>query len=270
MTRALGSATLAEFEALARNHAGIDVASDKRSLIEARIRPRMRALGMATPRDYLKVVLADPDGQERQHFIDAIATNVTGFFREPDHFEHLYWVLRARVQRGARRLRLWSAACSTGQEPYSMAMVAADAASGQPVDVAVLATDISSKALAEARAGRYEERDVAPVPLALRHAHLRRCGDARDRTYEVGPVRGLVTFESLNLVAPPYPVRGPFDVIFCRNVLIYFNRETRVRVLTALARLLDAEGILVVGHAEALTGLPVPLAPVTGTIYRRA
>ena len=150
-----------------------------------------------------------------------------------------------------------------------MAMVAADAAGGQPIDVAVLATDISSKALAEARAGRYEERDVAPVPLALRHAHLRRCGDARDRTYEVGPVRGLVTFESLNLVAPPYPVRGPFDVIFCRNVVIYFTAADKRRLVARFVEALAPGGHLVLGHSESLLGDLPGLAPAGKTIYRR-
>lgn len=249
--------------------AGIKLGERKEALVAARVGKRMRALGITRFRDYLRILEEAPEDGEPLELLDAISTNVTHFFREPKHFERLAgWLARWRHE-GRTRFRLWSAAASSGEEPYSIAMVVRETLPDD-CDVRVLATDLSRRALAEARAGRYTARDIETLPAPLARRYLRSQTTRGGVCYEVDPlVARLVTFARLNLAHPPYPMHGPFDIIFCRNVMIYFDDEVRRRVLQECWRLLRDDGYLVVGHAESLSGLISSFKALEPSIYTK-
>lgn len=267
----LSDADFATLAALIHRETGIVIGEAKRSMLISRLARRLRELRLQDFAAYTDL-LASPEGEdERSALISAITTNVTGFFREPHHFDTLARLapdLLARAKAGGR-VRLWSAGCSTGQEACSIAATLLDAAPDiARHDVLILATDIDPKVIEQARSGRYERRLLGEAPpLALR------------RFAEDGPVPGqirivpalhdMIRFEVLNLLGP-WPFQGSFDVIFCRNVLIYFDAETRCRLLQRLAARLRAEGTLFLGHSERLDGALEPyFAPMGWTEYRR-
>lgn len=256
--------------------AGIALGEGKRSLVIARLRQRVRALGLHDFTAYCDYLARqDADGAERQRLLNCITTNQTDFFREPHHFEFLQRELvpawRARAERGgSRRLRVWSAGCSTGEEPYSVAMTLLEAL-GEPLrwDLRILATDIDTDVLDTARTGIYpRERIAAVTPEQQRRFFLRGRG-AWDGSVRVRPVlQSLVTFRQLNLVAPRWPMTKPFDLILCRNVVIYFDRTAQRDVCARLAGQLAADGHLLIGHSESLTDLHDVVQTVAPTIYR--
>ena len=234
--------------------AGIALPESKATLVYSRLAKRLRALGLESFREYCKLV-TDANGlDERQQMIVALTTNVTRFFREPHHFEHLKEKVLPPLLANAKRggsVRIWSAACSNGQEPYSIALtilsLMPDAAQ---YDVKVLATDIDTQMLAEARAGSYSSQIVAAVPPDLRSRWFERDGDNL-RVAE--PVRQLVTFNELNLIGD-WPMRRQFQAIFCRNVVIYFEEETQSKVFSRFLPLMSPEARLYIGHSERVCG----------------
>ena len=234
--------------------AGIHLTEGKAALVYARLAKRLRALRMQAFRDYCDLV-ASPDGAaERQEMLTSLTTNVTKFFREPHHFEHMKTqVLTPYMQLGAaRRLRLWSAACSTGQEPYSIAMTLLslwpDAVNQ---DVKILATDIDRSVLGVAEAGVYAENLLEGVSSEQRKRFFEPAGAQGFRVNAA--VRRLVTFRPLNLVEN-WPMSGPFQAIYCRNVVIYFDEPTQQGVWEKFAPRLSPEGALYIGHSERVTG----------------
>lgn len=257
-----------KFSRLIYETSGITLRPGKESLVSARIGKRMRALGVTTPEAYLRCVEEDSTGAEVVQLLDAVSTNLTSFFREPDHFDQLTQVFRQWTSEGQRRFRFWSAASSTGEEPYTMAMTLLDAAESRDVDVKILGTDICTKVLAHCRNGVYSDERVQKVPPALRHRYFRRHGSKQDGLFEVTPeVKHLVTFRRLNLSMPPFPMKGPFDAVFCRNVMIYFDNEVRRRLLDDIYRLLKPGGYLMVGHSESLMGLKTNYRQVSASVY---
>ena len=222
----------------------------KRELVYSRLRRRLRALRLGSFAAY-RAMLDGPDGAAEQvRMINAITTNLTGFFREPHHFDFLAEELLPGLSRTPRRLRVWSAGCSSGEEPYSIAMTLhraiPDLASW---DARVLATDIDTDMVAAGAAGRYPMQKAAAIPAEFRHAHLRRV-DAN--TVEVvEELRAMIAFKSLNLLGH-WPMRGPFDIIFCRNVIIYFDKPTQRILFDRFADILVPGGHLFVGHSESL------------------
>lgn len=264
---AIGRREFDGFRRLIHDVSGISLGESKDALLAARIGRRMRDLGIDDHADYLELVLSDRSGTEVSRLIDAVSTNVTSFFREVAHFEALARHLEHLRANGATEVRLWSAACSTGEEPYSMAMVAADVFADTPTRVRVLATDIASDVLATARAAHYPAEKVAKVPPEYRTG-LRRIGAGE---YEVAArARSLVTFARINLSAPPFPMSGPFEVIMCRNVMIYFRAQTRQALVTEAERLLAPNGLLMLGHAESLAGMHSALNAERPAVYRKA
>jgi chemotaxis protein methyltransferase CheR len=253
-------------------HAGIALAPCKRYLVQARLARRLRELGLSTFADYHERLTGDASGAELTHFINAMTTNKTDFFREAHHFEHLSskW-LATRGPGAARRLRFWSAACSTGEEPYTLAVTLLDAlAGGAGWDVRILASDIDTEVLARAAEGVYSTEQVAPVPRPLLQRYFLRGTGSYAGTFRVGPAaRGLVTFRRINFLDEPWPIRTRFDAIFCRNVLIYFDRPTQQRVLARLAACLVEDGLLFLGHSESAHGLVDGVRAVGPTIYQR-
>jgi chemotaxis protein methyltransferase CheR len=246
---------------LVRRESGIHLTESKRTLLSGRLSRRLRGLGMESVAAYCKHLRADAGGHELVQLIDAVATNETRFFREPDRLQYLQekifplWKQRGEASAAARHIRVWSAACSTGEEPYTLAMLLLDqfpSESGWSLEI--LATDISTRVLARARAAVWPITRSADVPRELLRRYMLRGAGSCSGLMKAGPVlRSSVSFRRVNLTAPSYSVAGPFDLIFCRNVLIYFDQETKVRVVGSLVDRLSPDGFLFSGHAESLT-----------------
>jgi chemotaxis protein methyltransferase CheR len=232
---------------------GISLSPAKRALLMARTAKRIRALGLAGYEDYLRALEEDESGTELVEFLDAVSTNVTGFFREPEHFGVVRAYVDESLATGRSRVRVWSAGCASGEEPYSLAMTILDAAGERRLDARILATDINTHTLQAARRGEYADEKVRQVPAQLRHRYLRRRGTREERSWTVGEeLRRMVLLRRLNLARPPFPMTGPLDIVFCRNTMIYFDHRTRRQLLCEFHRLLRPGGLLIVGHAESL------------------
>jgi len=250
---------------------GISLSQGKEALVRARIGKRMRALNIRQHHEYLDRVLNDESGEEIVNLLDVIATNVTSFFREANHFDFLKGVFLQWLKTGQKRFRFWSAACSTGEEPYTLAMVLSEAASSYGnIDIKILATDISTRALAVCLNGTYEEQKLKAVPKLLLHRYFERSKEGDKAFFTVsGAIKNMIVFRRLNLSKPPFPMRGPLDAIFCRNVMIYFDNIVRRRLLDNLYNLLKPSGYLMVGHAESLTGMVSDFKSVKPAIYTK-
>jgi chemotaxis protein methyltransferase CheR len=267
---ALTSEEFASFRALVYKHAGIALAPGKRYLVQARLTRRLRDLGLSTFAEYRHHLETDPNGGELTRFINAMTTNKTDFWREPHHFTHLAKHLKAR-EPAERRLRFWSAACSTGEEPYTLAMTLLETLDAPTAwDIRILASDIDTDVLTHAQAGVYREDQLGAEGRARLSRFFLRGKGAQAGTVRVkDPVRALITFRRINFLDEPWPIRARFDAIFCRNVLIYFDRSTQQRVLGRLVEHMKEDGILFLGHSETAHGLVTTLRPVGPTIYQR-
>ena len=250
--------------------AGITLADSKATLLYSRLAKRLRALGLTNFQDYC-TLLADPaQAAERSHMLAALTTNVTRFFREPHHFDHLRVTVLPPLLDAARkggRVRIWSAACSSGQEPYSVALtILGLMPDASRYDVKVLPTDIDPNMIAMGKAGRYSHDLLSAVPPPLRQRWLRPCADGMEAGEEM---RDLIEFRELNLIGN-WPMRGPFDAILCRNVVIYFAEDTQAKIWSRFTPLLAPAGYLYIGHSERLSGPAAPGFDTVGiTTYRR-
>jgi chemotaxis protein methyltransferase CheR len=263
----MDSVVFKRFCAHAHQAAGIALGPSKEALLTARVGKRMRALGIDDERRYLDYLEADRTGDELVQFLDVISTSHTSFFREPDHFDLLRTLVHEWRRAGLRRLRIWCAASSTGEEPYSIVMTVLDALQDPDIDFKLLATDISTHALTDARQGLYSIDKLTAIPRAFLTRFFQRDESASD-TYRVrDEVKQHVVFRRLNLAQPPFPMRGPLDVVFCRNVLIYFDLPVRQRLLTAISALLRPEGWLFLGHTETLTGITTGLRMARPSVF---
>jgi len=267
-----------EFERLAafiRGSLGIKMPPAKRIMLESRLGSRLRALSMESFDEYCAHVFDSPEGaDERRKLIDAVTTNKTEFFREDAHFERLTsHVLPELIARDpavghTRPFRVWSAGCSSGEEPYTLSMVLAEFASHNGgLDFEITATDLSSRMLETALKAVYRGDAERLVPKHMRRKYLLRSRDRTNDVVRVAPaIRKRVRFGRLNLL-DPLSVNGPFDAVFCRNVLIYFDRATQVDVLRRICDVMADGGYLFVGHSETLHGMHLPLRYVAPTIY---
>ena len=244
--------------AILHDHAGIQLAESKAALVYARLAKRLRALGLASFRDYCALVATSEGLDERQKMVAALTTNVTKFYREAHHFEHLRKTVLPGLLDRARRgdeVRIWSAGCSNGQEAYSAALVIL---SMMPevarYDVKILATDIDPNMIAEGRIGQYGDAALSDVPADLRKRWLHRvAADGELRWQVADDLRNLVSFRELNLFAK-WPMQKQFDVIFCRNVVIYFDKTKQAELWTRFSGALKPDGWLYVGHSERVSG----------------
>lgn len=272
--------TDAQFKRLSRfieGELGIRMPPVKKVMLESRLQKRVRTLHLTSFEDYLQFVFhEDQKEQELVHMIDAVTTNKTDFFRESDHFDTLLKrLLPQHYPEGWGRrqpLKAWSAACSTGEEPYTLAMVLSEfAREHSDFSFRILATDISTNALERGERAVYPEERIAPVPQEYRKRYLLRSKDRSTNLVRVKPnLRANVTFRRLNLMHDEYGIRDRFEIIFCRNVIIYFERPTQYRLLRHLYDYLVPGGYLFLGHSETLTGMDLALETVAPTIYRKA
>lgn len=265
----LEAETFDRFRCIVYEQAGIFLGPHKEALVQARLSKRLRALGLGSFGEYLDLLEADESGTELTLFIDAICTNVTSFFRESHQFDFVTSQMQQWLEEGQRRFRFWSCACSSGEEPYSLAMTLLDATSGYAdVDMRVLATDISTKVLDRCLDGCYKAEKLTGVPEEMRGRYFRPVKSETEKLFKVTPqVRDTVLFRRMNLSTPPFPMPGPLDIVMCRNVMIYFDDPVRVALLQEIHRMLRPGGFLIVGHAESLTGINVDFKYLRPAIY---
>jgi chemotaxis protein methyltransferase CheR len=266
----MDASTFKDFQAIAYQKAGIFLREGKAALVQARLGKRLRELGLESEREYLELLHADGDGDDEVVlFLDAISTNFTKFFREPDHFDTLLESVKAARAAGQSKFRFWSAASSSGEEPYTIAMVLDPVLRG--CDWKLLATDISTRVLARAVAGVYSSDEVEGVSPAL----LSSCFDRRppgqdgEWRWEVkAKLKAHVVYRRLNLVTRPYAIKGPLDAIFCRNVMIYFDRPMRAGVVAEFERIIRPGCPLIIGHSETLNGITTRFRTERPSVYR--
>ncbi len=250
---------------------GIFLTEQKESLVYSRLVKRLRALGLSSFRDYCALI-ADASGtDERQKMLAALTTNVTRFFREPHHFAYLKETVLPPLLQAAKqggRVRLWSAGCSKGQEPYSIAMtVLSLMPDANRHDIKILATDIDPYVLQEGRDGHYEKSEFDDMPKQERSRFFTDVSGDGSSWGVSEEMRQLISFKELNLIGQ-WPIKGPFDVIFCRNVVIYFNEETQAKIWARYAGLLAPGALLCIGHSERLSGpAQARFKPVGTTMY---
>jgi chemotaxis protein methyltransferase CheR len=231
-------------------HAGISLSENKQDMVYSRLSRRLREKGLSRFAEYLEL-LETADAEEWQAFTNALTTNLTSFYRESHHFPILAEHLALRRRAGGEPLTVWCCAASTGEEPYTIAMTAIEALKDSAPNVRILATDLDTNVLAKADAGVYDiERIEALTPERTKRFFLRGKGTNAGVVKVRPELRKLITFRQQNLLDAKWPVRGPFDVIMCRNVMIYFDKETQRQILEKFAPLLRADGLLFAGHSE--------------------
>jgi chemotaxis protein methyltransferase CheR len=258
---------------LVREVTGISLSEQKRELVYGRLARRLRALNLRTFREY-RALLSQDDGRELVQFCNAITTNLTAFFREPHHFEHLKKDVLGELLKkppANRRVRIWSAGCSTGEEPYSIAMSVLEAVPDiERWDIRILATDLDSDVLEKARRGIYTADRLQTLSPERRQRFFEPCSGTREPSFQVRPeVARLLTVKQLNLMHP-FPMKGPLDVVFCRNVVIYFDKDTQRELVARLSRLQRPGDLLFLGHSETLFKVSTDYTLIGRTIYRRS
>jgi chemotaxis protein methyltransferase CheR len=254
--------------------AGINLGTERKTMLEARIKRRLKILNFHSYGEYCDYLFGHEGlKDEITHLIDVVTTNKTDFFREAGHFDFLVEKALPEVtqRNGGRQFAIWSAGCSTGEEPYTMAIVLSEYALTHPgFRFRVLASDISTTVLVKAEQGVYTNDIVAPVQPVLRRKYFMRSREPGSERVRVVPeLRRCIEFRRLNFMEDNYGVAEKVDAIFCRNVIIYFDRATQERILLKLARCLLPGGYLFVGHAETLHDMNLPLVPVAPALYRR-
>jgi chemotaxis protein methyltransferase CheR len=259
-------ADFAKISAILYDVSGIKLNDGKEGLVVSRLGKRIREIGVSGFPAYLERVRNDP--AELREMIDRLTTNKTSFFRESAHFDFLRST--ALPQWGNREVSIWSAGCSSGEEPYTIATVLFDHANGGSANGRILATDLSHRVLAKAKEGAYTAEMIRDIPVATLNRHFERQRDGKDERFVArGHLREIIRFGKLNLMGE-WPMRGPFDAIFCRNVMIYFDRETQERLVQRFSRLLAPDGYLFVGHSETLHAMAHDLRYVAPAAYGKA
>lgn len=271
----LATSQFERIAAIARERWGLHLTEKKLPLVSNRLSAFMRHSDFPTVEAYLDHLENDADEEDRLVFFDLLSTNVTSFFRDKPHFDYLEREFYTPLARGNRttpgkQIRIWSAACSTGQEPYTLAMNAIESLPTlKEWDFKILGTDLSNFAVQQAKAGVYTSDKIDGIPGELLSKHFTKgSGAAKDQHTVSKQLRSLVSIARLNLMEP-WPFKGQFDVIFCRNVMIYFDAETRRNLVMRFHQLLRPGGILAIGSAETLAGLNTPFAAAQPSVYTK-
>ncbi len=263
--------TAADFERvrkLIHEHAGIALSGAKQDMVYSRLARRLRAVGDKTFAQYL-ARLERGDRREWETFVNSLTTNLTAFFREGHHFETLAQHLAKHAER--RPLRIWCSAASTGEEPYSIAMTAVDAFNSFTPPVSILASDLDTSVLAQGEAGIYPQERVDKLPRETVARFFQKGANAQAGMVRVRPeLQRLIAFKRINLLEANWPVQGPLDAIFCRNVMIYFDKPTQYRILQRFLPLLREDGLLFAGHSESFLHAGDLFRPLGRTVYARA
>jgi chemotaxis protein methyltransferase CheR len=258
------------FQQLVSDFAGIDLLPTKQSMVQRRLSARLAALGLTSFDDYATYLTSRQASVERVCFVNALTTNKTDFFREAHHFEYLkrWFSEREGAKSNTSPLRMWSAGCSTGQEAYSMAMTAAEVLDTYQFEkLRILATDIDTQVLRFARDGIYEEKDLGSIPPSLLRRYMKPAANSTS-CHVAENCKSRITFNNLNLNGP-WPITQQFEVIFCRNVIIYFSKETQARLFERLADHLNPEGRLFLGHSESIFRISDRFVHIGQNIYRK-
>ncbi|MGM0462252.1 MAG: CheR family methyltransferase [Fibrobacterota bacterium] len=251
------------------DEAGIFLKEGKKTLVEARLAKRIRVLNIPSVTQYISYLESNPD-RELVFLLNAISTNFTSFYRGPEHFTWYQHYIENAYAAGQRKFRIWCAASSTGQEPYTIAMATRETLRQRYADFRILATDISTEVLQRAQEGQYGENDVKGLTKNQLRTWFHTKRTASSVTYGVkDSLKGLLLFKRLNLAVTPLPLQGNLDIIFCRNVMIYFDDAVRRRVVAELYRLLKPGGILFVGHSESLATVSERFILTAPAIYRK-
>ena len=272
MNTQISDAEFGNFQRFIFDAAGITLSSNKKALVCGRLAKRVHARKLSSYADYFQLLKSARDPAEVQTAIDLLTTNETYFFREPKHFDYLVGTVLPQMRdAGIDRLRVWSAACSTGAEPYTLAMLLdAFAQDRQGPDYGILATDLDSEVLRTARRGVYPAAMLDPVPAGLRARYAMRANDPKRGEMRIAAnLRAAIGFAQMNLMDERYPVGDPMDIIFCRNVLIYFDKATQEKVVRRLTECLRPGGLLFLGHSESIAGFDLPLKTVANTVFAR-
>jgi chemotaxis protein methyltransferase CheR len=269
----LSTRDLSRVTALIYDHAGIKIDADKKIMLESRLKRRMTELKLDTYAQYCKYLFSDDrhEAEELIPLIDAVSTNKTDFFREKDHFDFLVSkALPDLCRKGGRNIIIWSAGCSTGEEPYTMSIVLTEYARTHPgFTFRIMATDISTAVLARAQQAVYTAEVVSPVPPDLKKKYFMRNRNQETKLLRVVPeLRSTVEFRRLNLM-DDFALPDKADIIFCRNVIIYFDRPTQEKLFTKFARQLSDDGYIFIGHSESLNRMDVPLRSIAPAVYRK-
>jgi len=251
------------------SRAGIALADSKQDMVYSRLVRRLRATGADSFKSYLDNLEREDSADEWQAFTNALTTNLTAFFREPHHFESLATLLKAR--RSGERILIWSAAASTGEEPYSIAMTVAETFGTLTPPVSILATDIDTQVLATAEQGVYPlDRIEKLSPERQRKFFRRGTGSNEGYCRVIDELRAMIRFRPLNLLDPVWPMRGPFQAIFCRNVMIYFDKPTQLDIITRIVPRMAPDSLLYAGHSESFFHAAHLIKPLGRTIYAAA
>lgn len=252
---------------------GIKMPPEKKVMLQSRLQKRLRELGIISYSEYVNYVFSDKDSEEIINMIDVVSTNKTDFFREPVHFDFLKKEVLPNFYNNntMRHFKVWSAGCSSGEEPYTIAMVLSEFALSSPgFDYSIFATDISTRVLKKAIEGIYPISEVDVVSLELKKKYLLKSKNKNENLVRVVPaLRQKIKFGRLNFMSPSYNVTEMYDLIFCRNVLIYFDRENQEKVINKLCLNLKPGGYFFLGHSESITGINVPLKHIQPTIFRK-
>ncbi len=265
------------FSGFIYDHTGIKMPPVKKTMLEARLQKRLKANSIASFEEYADFVFSQQGrASELIHLIDVVTTNKTDFFREPAHFDFLVKtalpaILDSRGNSVREPVRIWSAGCSTGEEPYTMAMVLSEFAAGMPdFRVAITASDICTQVLQTAKTAIYPEERTDPIPLNFKRKYLMRSREKTKSLVRIAPqVRSLVSFRRINFMDDDFGISEKMDIIFCRNVVIYFDKPTQQTLMRKFHKQLKPGGYLFIGHSETLSGLDVDFKAVASTVYRK-
>jgi len=256
--------------AMVDRHTGIQLAEGKEDMLYGRLSRRIRKVGVASFKDYIDLLEQDEDGEEFGEFINAVTTNLTSFFRESHHFDYLKETLLPKlmqINRASRKIRIWSAGSSTGEEPYSIAMTVAET---MPPgwDVKILATDLDTDVLQHGERGIYDQTRIEGLDKSVVKRWFSKSSKQPGKVRVKPELQDLIYFRQLNLLQP-WPMKGPVDIIFCRNVIIYFDMPTKQKLMSRYADMLPAHGFLFLGHSEAMNNMSTQFSLCGKSVYSK-
>jgi chemotaxis protein methyltransferase CheR len=264
----------AEFSKLSKfifSQYGIKMPPEKRIMLQSRLQKRLRALKIYSFKEYIDYAFSNQGNDEIIHMMDVVSTNKTDFYREPAHFDYLRQTILPSILEEKKFVKIWSAGCSSGQEVYTLAIELSEfAAKNQGFDFSILGTDISTLMLNKAFTAIYNEDMVSMIPIEIKKKYLLKSKEKTKKLIRINTLlRNKAKFQRINFMDDHYPVNDQFDIIFCRNVLIYFDRETQERVINKLCNYLRPDGYFFLGHSESITNINVPLKQLKPTVYVR-